>query len=109
MSLLSAIAGEVPGKKIVSGSFTPAAGTGTETVTALNKIDHVVLVMRDVDLTHMWTTADPAGGNANQFTWAADKPTTNLDTTPIAATTPWNAVDYIAIGRARTEGGGAGA
>lgn len=101
MSLQGAIEGARPGRKIVAGSFTPTAGTGTVTVTGLFELESVYLDMDDVDLTHMWTTADVTGGNANQFTWAADKPTAAADVTPIAATTPWNLVRYLAIGRAR--------
>ena len=97
MALYGAVAGVVPGKKVDRGTFTPAAGTGTVT-TGLSVVEAVVLSMDDQDLTHMWTAADEAGGTANQFTWKADKPTTNLDTTPIAATTPWNKVNWIAFG-----------
>ena len=90
--------GAATGSGIISGTFTPTAGTGTETVTGMTTVVRVILQMQDIDLTHMWTTADPSGGTAGQFTWAADKPTTATDVTPIAATTPWNVVDYIAFG-----------
>lgn len=97
MALYGAVAGAAAGFALDRGTFTPTAGTGTVT-TVLGNVVSVVLTMDDVDLTHMFNTVDASGGNANQFTWTADKPTTSANVTPIPATTPWNLVHWIAIG-----------
>lgn len=92
--VMNAVSG---GLKVDTGSFTPAAATGTVT-TQLSNVVGVFLTMDNVDATHAWNSADPAGGNANQFTWKAWKPTSATDPTPVAATTPWNKVYWVAVG-----------
>ena len=65
---------------------------------SLTTVEGVVLTMDDQDITHLYTSADAAGGDANQFTWHATKPTDTTLTTPVDATTPWNKVYYMAFG-----------
>lgn len=92
-------ADQAGGIKVATGSFTPGAGTGTVTVPGMTTVNEVFVSMVETDMTHMFTDADAAGGNADQFTWSAKKPTGAADVTPIAATTPWNKVYWVAFGQ----------
>lgn len=101
-SLANGVTGIGAGYKIARGTTTPTAGsqavaTGLATVVAV-----VVSLKGDPTLTHMWSTGDvgnqagaPAAGSFTLKSW---KPTANNDVTPVAATTPWGAVHWIAIG-----------
>ena len=93
--VMNAVSG---GLKVDTGSFTPTAATGTVT-TKLSTVSFVMVNTRTLDATHSWTTADASGGTAGQFTWATWKPDpVNTNTAMIAATTPWNTVEWIAFG-----------
>lgn len=98
MALEGAIQGEIAGKKIVAGSFTPTGGTTAVNLgDRLQVVDAVMAVLETVDLTHMWTNPTISGVTV---TFTHLKPTGSGDVTPIAATTPWNVVRWIAIGDA---------
>lgn len=97
--LLSATSGIF---KLAGGTATPdqndyVVATGLTTVVAA-----VASLKGDPTLTHMWSGAnigDQAGSPAagSILIWSM-KPTAANDVTPIAATTPWSAVDWIAVG-----------
>jgi hypothetical protein len=92
-----------------NGLFKTARGTTTPTsaahtvATGLTTVVAVVASFKGAPtLTHMLLAADvgnqagaPAAGS---FILRGYKPTAVGDVTPIAATTPWGAVDWIAIG-----------
>lgn len=98
MSLYGALAGSIPGKKVVHGRVLPTAGaTVLEVGDQLESIDAVLVSLQGVDLTHMWTIA---GFSGTTVTLVHRKPTSSGDVTPVAATTPWNTVHYVIIGDA---------
>lgn len=94
--------GVAAGYKIARGTVAVGAAskdvdTGLATVVAA-----VVSLQSDPTLTHMWSTISvgdqagtPAAGHIVIKSW---KPTAANDVTPIAATTPWGAVNWIAVG-----------
>lgn len=98
MAIHGALQGEKPGKKVISGSFTP---TGTSTSISwrdkLGSVDRVVCSLEAVDMTHMWSVAGVFG---DDLTFVHYKPTATNNVTPAPATTPWNVVNWIAIGDA---------
>ncbi len=88
--------------KIARGTHTSTTASDT-VVTGLATVIAVVVSFRGVpSLTHMFNVADigdqagaPAAGSILLKSY---KPTGSGDVTPIGATTPWAAVDWIAIG-----------
>lgn len=98
MSLYGAIAGQFAGKKIITGTFTPVAGTtAVEVGDKLQSVDAVLVELETQDLTHSWTKATWTG---TAITFTHTKVTAANDVTAIAATTPWNVVHYVVIGDA---------
>lgn len=86
------------GKAVDYGQVTPTSAAHRVT-TNLSTVERVIVVAEAAPtLTHMFTDGDPSAGNANQFDIISYKPTAAGDVTPIAATTPWRAVAWIAIG-----------
>jgi len=98
----NATIGVAAGYKIARGTHTPTTGSDT-VVTGLSTVVAAVASLKGAPtLTHMLVAADignqagaPAAGSIYIKSY---KPTTSTDVTPIAATTPWGAVDWIAIG-----------
>jgi len=94
--------GVAAGYKIARGTLTPATASDT-VATGLTTVVAAVASLRGApSLTHMFNAADignqagiPAAGSILIKSY---KPTGAADVTPIAATTPWVAVDWIAIG-----------
>lgn len=94
--------GVAAGYKIARGSVTPTSASHT-VVTGLTTVVAAVVSLKGAPtLTHMLVAADigdqsgaPAAGSILIKSY---KPTGVADVTPIAATTPWGAVDWIAIG-----------
>ena len=90
------------GYKVARGIDTPTSGSIT-VVTGLATVVAVVVNLNDAPtLTHMFSQGDigdqagsPAAG---AFLLVSQKPTAVNDVTPIAATTPWGDVAWIAIG-----------
>ena len=98
----SPVAGIADGYKVARGTATP--GTASDTiVSGLATVVAVVVSLKGApSLTHFISAGDigdqagtPAAGS---FLLKSYKPTGSGDVTPIAATTPWSAVDWIAIG-----------
>jgi hypothetical protein len=87
---------------VARGTVTPTSASHT-VATGLATVVAAVAVSRDaVTLTHMFTQADigdqagtPAAGS---ILIVSQKPTATGDVTPIASTTPWTAVDWVAVG-----------
>lgn len=94
--------GVAAGYKIARGSITPTSASHT-VVTSLATVVAVVVQFKGAPtLTHMFNAGDigdqagtPAAGS---FLLKSYKPTGAADVTPVAATTPWAACDWIAIG-----------
>lgn len=94
--------GVAAGYKIARGTITPTTASDT-VVTGLATVVAAVASLKGAPtLTHMFVAADigdqagaPAAGSILIKSY---KPTGAADVTPIAATTPWGAVDWIAIG-----------
>lgn len=94
--------GVAAGYKIARGTVTPTSASHT-VVTGLATVVAAVTSLKGAPtLTHLITAADigdqagaPAAGSILIKSY---KPTGAADVTPIAATTPWGAVDWIAIG-----------
>lgn len=94
--------GVAAGYKIARGTITPTTASDT-VVTGLATVVAAVASLKGAPtLTHMFVAADignqsgaPAAGSILIKSY---KPTAAADCTPIAATTPWGAVDWIAIG-----------
>ena len=101
-SLATVLAGVALGYKLARGQVTPTSASHT-VVTGLATVVAAVAVLEDAPtLTHMFTQADigdqagtPAAGS---ILVASQKPTGSGDVTPIAATTPWGKVSWIAVG-----------
>ena len=94
--------GVAAGYKMARGVTTPTSGSEA-VVTGLATVVAVVVSLRDAPtLTHMFVSGsigDQAGSPAaGSFTLVSEKPTGTGDVTPIAATTPWGAVNWIALG-----------
>src|SRR5574341_192493 len=96
------VQGVAAGYKVARGSVTPTSASHT-VVTGLTTVVAVVVQFKGAPtLTHMFNSGDigdqagtPAAGS---FLLKSYKPTASGDVTPIASTTPWAAVDWIAIG-----------
>lgn len=96
------VAAVAAGYKIARGTLTPTAASQT-VVTGLTTVVAVVASLKGAPtLTHNLVAADignqsgaPAAGSILIKSY---KPTSSTDVTPVAATTPWSAVDWIAIG-----------
>ena len=94
--------GVAAGYKVARGTVTPTSGSHT-VVTGLTAVVAAVASLKGApSLTHMFTASDvgdqagtPAAGSILVKSY---KPTGVADVTPIAATTPWSAVDWICIG-----------
>lgn len=88
--------------KMAAGVVTPTSASHT-VATGLSTVVAAVAQMNTApDLTHMWTQADigdqagtPAAGS---ILITSQKPTAAGDVTPTASSTPWNEVDWIAVG-----------
>ena len=94
--------GVAAGYKIARGVVTPTSASHT-LVTGLATVVAVIVSHQDtVSLTHMWSSAtigDQAGTPAaGSVIIASKKPTGTGDVTPIDSTTPWGALNWIAIG-----------
>ena len=100
--MATALAGVATGYKIARGTATPTTGSDT-IVSGLATVVAVVVSLKGApSLTHFMSAGDigdqagtPAAGS---FLLKSYKPTGSGDVTPSAATTPWGAVDWIAIG-----------
>lgn len=96
------IQGVAAGYKIARGTVTPVSASDT-IATGLAIVVAVIVSFKGApSLTHMFNYGDvgnqagaPAAGS---FLLKSSKPTGAADVTPIASTTPWSAVDWIAIG-----------
>lgn len=94
--------GIAAGYKIARGTITPVSGQDT-VVTGLATVVAAVASLKGAPtLTCMFVAADignqagsPAAGSIYIKSY---KPTATGDVTPIASTTPWSAIDWIAIG-----------
>ena len=94
--------GVAAGYKTARGTLAPVSGSDT-VVTGLATVVAAVASLKGAPtLTCMFVAADignqtgaPAAGSIYIKTY---KPTAVNDVTPIAATTPWSAIDWIAIG-----------
>ena len=100
-SLATAVAGVALGYKIARGVVTPTSASHT-VITGLATVVVAVAVAKAVTLTHFSTGADigdqagtPAAGS---ILVVSSKPTGTGDVTPIASTTPWTEVHWVAIG-----------
>lgn len=88
--------------KIARGTVTPTSASHT-VVTGLDTVVACVVSLKGAPtLTHTLVAGDvgnqsgaPAAGSIIIKSY---KPTSSSDTTPVAATTPWSEVDWIAIG-----------
>ena len=99
MSLYQSLA-VVPGqngKAFASGTLVPG-GDDVEVTTGLGVIDHCgVSLAAPPVITHTSSIADP-GTAAGDIQIRSYKPTDTTLTTPVAATTPWVAVTWWAVG-----------
>ncbi len=99
---LGEVAGVAAGYKLARGTITPDNATKT-VVTGLATVVAAVASFKGApSLTHMFVEADigdqdgsPAAGS---IYIRSKKPTAVDNVTPIAATTPWSAIDWIAVG-----------
>lgn len=95
-------AGVAAGYKIARGTVTPTSASHT-VVTGLATVVAATASLKGApSLTHLLSGADigdqagtPAAGSILIKSW---KPTASGDVTPIAASTPWSTVDWIAVG-----------
>ena len=96
------VAGVAAGYKLARGTLTPDA-TPKTVVSGLATVVAVIVSLKGAPtMTHMWTQGDigdqsgsPAAGS---FLVTTTKPTAVDNVTPTAASTPWGAVDWVAIG-----------
>lgn len=94
--------GIAAGYKLARGVATPTGGSDT-VASGLATVVAVATALEDEPtLTHMWSQADigdqagaPAAGS---FILTSSKPTGAGDVTPIASTTPFSPVNWVAIG-----------
>lgn len=96
------VAGVAASYKLARNVVTPTA-TPQTIVAGLATVVAVVAQLQDAPtLTHMFVSVsigDQAGSPAaGSFILVTQKPTATGDVTPIDATTPWGAVNWIAIG-----------
>lgn len=94
--------GVAAGYKIARGTATPTTASDT-IATGLATVVAVIVSFKGApSLTHMFNYGDignQAGAPvAGSFLLKSSKPTGVADVTPINSTTPWSAVDWIAIG-----------
>jgi hypothetical protein len=98
------VQGVAAGYKIARGTITAAAATPTMTVeTGLTTVISAVASLKDAPtLTHMFVVADvgdqsgaPAAGSIYIKNY---RPTSSSDCTPVDASYPYNALDWIVIG-----------
>lgn len=94
--------GVAAGYKIARGTVTPTSASHTVVTGLATVVAAIVSLKGAPTLTHMITAADignqsgaPAAGSILIKSY---KPTSAADGTPVASTTPWGAVDWIAIG-----------
>lgn len=90
------------GYKIARGQHTPTTAADTVVTGLATVVAAVAVAEGPPTLTHMFTSCDigdqagtPAAGSIIIRT---QKPTGAADVTPIDATTPWQTVNWIAIG-----------
>jgi len=96
------VQGVAAGYKIARGTITPVSESDT-VVTGLATVVAAVASLKGAPtLTCMFVAADignqagaPAAGSIYIKTY---KPTATTDVTPTSSTTPWSAIDWIAIG-----------
>ena len=88
--------------KIARGVDTPTGGSDTIAAGLATVVAVVVSLEDEPTLTHMWSQGDagdqagsPAAGS---FILTSSKPTGSGDVSPVAATTPWSPVHWIAVG-----------
>ena len=94
--------GVAAGYKIARGTVTPVSASDT-VVTSLATVVAVIVQFKGAPtVTHMFNAGDigdqagtPAAGS---FLLKSYKPTATGDVTPTASSTPWSAVDWVAIG-----------
>lgn len=102
VDLFGVVGAGAGGQRIATGQVTPTTGTDT-IVTGLALVTAAFATLdSDPTLTHMFSTAtigdqagSPAAGSIIVKHW---KPTGAADVTPLAATTPWGKVNWLAIG-----------
>lgn len=102
-ALANPAVGVAAGYKIARGTLTPTNATET-VVTGLATVVAAVAGFKGAPtLTHMFVEADigdqagsPAAGS---ILVRSKKPTGAADVTPLPATTPWSAVDWVAVGQ----------
>ena len=96
------VAGVAAGYKVARGTVTPTSASHT-VVTGLTTVVAVVVSFKGApSLTHMdvaGNIGDQAGTPAaGSILITSTKPTATGNVTPIDATTPWSAIDWIAVG-----------
>lgn len=94
--------GVASGYKLARGVNTPTGGSDTIAAGLATVVAVAVALEDEPTLTHMFSQADigdqagsPAAGS---FILTSSKPTGAADVTPVAATTPWSPVNWVAIG-----------
>lgn len=94
--------GIASGYKLARGVSTPTGGSDTIATTLATVVAVAVALEDEPTLTHMWSQADigdqagsPAAGS---FILTSSKPTATGNVTPIASTTPFSPVNWVAIG-----------
>ena len=101
-ALATLVAAVAAGDKVARGTVTPVSAAETVVTGLATVVAAVAQRNQAPTLTHMFTQADigdhagaPAAGS---IIVRSQKPTASGAVTPIAATTPWGEVDWIAIG-----------
>src|SRR5574341_946616 len=94
--------GVAAGYKVARGTTTPTTASDT-IVTGLATVVAVIVSFKGAPtVTHMFNAGDIGGQAgttaAGSFLLKSYKPTGTGDVTPTASSTPWSAVDWIAIG-----------
>lgn len=96
------LAGLAAGYKIARGIVTPTTASHTVATGLATVVAAVAVLQGPPTLTHMFTQADvgdqagsPAAGS---ILIVSQKPTGAADVTPVASTTPWGEVAWIAVG-----------
>jgi len=96
------VAGVAGGYKLARGTVTPASASHT-VVTGLTTVVACAVSFKGLQtLTHLFAAGDvgnqagaPAAGS---ILVKGLKPTSSTDVTPIDSSTPWSAIDWIAVG-----------
>lgn len=96
------IQGVAGGYKIARGVTTPTTASD-DVVSGLATVVAVVVSLQDTPTMTMMFASGSIGDQAGtpaagEFTLVTKKPTGAADVTPINSTTPWGAVNWIAIG-----------